>query len=423
MSITSPVHFEVELDPAPSVARFRERCWITFPSIEQDSVLVQVRVELNDRHEKEAEALRLFGGGRTALDLKYRVEINLASHRERMLRLIDRLYAFTEDEAQRETALAMRKDVLLPIGDAAVRNAFMPIEVEGRNLFRRLFYHVDSFEQRNPSDTQLLREVLRSVFARENAIVVETTRSELPWAFLYDDVELDPDNATTLDPARFWGFRHQLQEEVEGVEGAHVNLSYPPHLAAALCPRVDPLGEHIQQVFTPCPGRDFELRLVEDREDLLSLLAAPFEHDCFYFCGHAHHDDPPLPTTSAILFDQLRVTVDDIDNRGGPLFQKNPVVAFLNGCETSQLGTWSKDTVVGFLCRKSPARLCAITTTGRVPAAFARAIGIQFWRRFLAHASVGEALHGARLSLYEKYRNPLGLVYSILGRAETRLSR
>ena len=416
------IELEVEVDAAPAVARLREKCRLSIaPNGSQASI--DLTLPLNERYESEAEAIRLFSPDEKRLFLKYRVDIDLETHRQHMLKLVEQLYYLEGAESKREFALAMRRDFLAQLHDEDVRAAFMPIATHGRNVFRRLFQDVEIFEGYSQSDKPLLLDVLRSAFGRENAIVVRTPMSLFPWAFLYDDGRLTFEDATTLELGRFWGFRHQIQEEVEGV-APRVSMTHSPRVVAAVCPQVDPQRVHNDEAFGSRDSLVIEVRTVGDKQDLLSILASPFEHDCFYFCGHSFQDSPPVQATSAILFDGIKLTVDEIDGKGGPQFLRNPVLAFFNGCETSPVGSWSKETLAGFLCHKGDSRVCAVTTTGKVPAALARALGVQFWRRFLnKSASVGEALQGARLTLLAKYGNPLGLLYTVLGRGDIRLER
>lgn len=416
------LELEIEIDAAPAVARLREKCRLSIAVPNNSQALIELTLPLNERYESEARAIRFFSPDEKRLSLQYRVDIDLEAHRLQMLRLIDQLYYLEGAEPRRELALAMRRDFLEQFHDADVRAAFMPIAKLGRTVFRRLFQDVEVFGGYSQSDMPLLRDVLRSALGRENAIVVRTPMSLFPWAFIYDDGRLTVEDATTLELDRFWGFRHQIQEEVEGV-APKVSMTHPPRIVAAVCPRVDPQRVHKAEAFGVGESLVIDVRTVEDKQDLLSILASPFEHDCFYFCGHSFQDAPPVQATSAILFDGIKLTVDEIDEMGGPQFLRNPVLAFFNGCETSPAGSWSKETLAGFLCHKGDSRVCAVTTTGKVPAAVARALGVQFWRRFLKDASVGEALQGARLILLTKYGNPLGLLYTILGRGDTRLVR
>jgi hypothetical protein len=97
------------------------------------------------------------------------------------------------------------------------------------------------------------------------------------------------------------------------------------------------------------------------------------------------------------------------------------VFVFLNGCETTPLNVWNKNSLAGLLCLQGQCRVCCVTSFAEVPVAFGRRFGQLFWARFLAGATVGQALLGARRDLLDELNNPLGLLYTLFGRAEARL--
>jgi hypothetical protein len=99
------------------------------------------------------------------------------------------------------------------------------------------------------------------------------------------------------------------------------------------------------------------------------------------------------------------------------------VLAFLNGCATSPLNTWNGDSFAGFLCMKGGRRVACVTSFAEIPVAFGAALAQRFWAAFLDGKTLGEALLGARRDLLAAYHHPLGLLYTVFGRVETRIMR
>lgn len=381
--------------------------------IDEDSpgvLYVRVGVRLDARSRAERLARAAFAPDST-LDLCYCVEMNLAAERRV---LVDRIHTMYRRHPIHTALTAAR---LAAIPDDQLRAAFAPIAAQGASIFRRLF-QPDRFESHTDEDAPILRAALRSALSREQILVIKSPEPLFPWAFLYDGA-FDELDLRTLDLGHFWGFHHQIQEEVDGVS-RHVRISAPPAVVAAVCPAVDRAGEH----------RNGPLgKLAEDRITWVDSVVAlekklgAFDADCLYFFGHAAQDDPPIPTTSYLTVNGLPLTVERVARENGPRFTKPLVLAFLNGCGTGPLNTWNRDSVAGFLCFAGNRRVACVTTFAEVPAAFASALAQRFWTGFLAGRMLGESLRDARRALLAEYNNPLGLLYTVLGRVETRITR
>jgi len=100
--------------------------------------------------------------------------------------------------------------------------------------------------------------------------------------------------------------------------------------------------------------------------------------------------------------------------------QGNPVV-FLNACRTSQVNpTYFRSLARHFL--SSGAR-ALIATECEVPDSFAADFSKEIYRRFLRHKPLGECVFAARHHFQSKFKNPLGLLYSLYGPPNVRLER
>lgn len=352
------------------------------------------------------------------LEVRHLAELNLEAERNA---LSDR---FTHLYRKSELAADLRAPQLVSLREPAekanqLRRAMMPVAVRGRSVYRRLLEPGELLNY-SDADAPLVRAALRSALRRDHLVVIKSPVSLFPWTFLYGGEGLDKDDLTTLDLTRFWGFRHQIQEEVEGAS-PRVRLPGAPVIAAAVSPDQDAAAEHRRGPLGKlAEGAPERVQWIDSAAKLRGAITH-FPGDCLYFFGHALQDDPPTPTTSALRLQDLDVTVEEICEERGPRFDRPLVLVFLNGCETTPLNVWNKDSFVGLLCLRGDRRVCCVSTFAEVPAAFARRFAQRFWERFLDKATLGAALLGARRDLLEELLSPLGLVYTLFGRIETRI--
>ncbi|UQA57091.1 CHAT domain-containing protein [Polyangium aurulentum] len=378
---------------------------------------VTLTIPLDPNEPDERAAIEQFAPEDRTLDVRYLARINLAAEREELSR------RFAETYRKHPIRKHLTAPELGQVPDELLRDAFTPIAAQGHSVFQRLFEPPDergALLSHGEDDDPLVRRALASALARPHRVVLKSPLSLFPWAMLYDDARIDENDLSTFDARRFWGFRHVLQEEIPGAAMA-VRLPQAPRVVAAVCPEVDAADEHRQGPLG---------KLAEARPDGVSWLGsaealrrelANFDGDCLYFYGHAVQADPPTPTTSYLRLDGINLTAYAIRKDGGPNFKRRPVLAFLNGCETKPLHVWDESSIAGLLCLRGGGRVCAVTTFAEVPVAFGRRFGQLFWERFLGGDNVGVSLQRARAAMLEQYQNPLGLLYALLGRAETRL--
>jgi len=390
----------------------RDKLSIFLSKDEQGKLDVLLIVPLSPEIEPEKKAIDEFAPNRT-LHVHYTVAMDLDAERSQLSESFAKMYR------NHPVKHRLLSKTLEPLPDDELRSAFTPIAAQGRSIYRRLF-NPTSYADYDENDAPLIRAVVLSALKRDQIIVIKSPVSLFPWAFLYADEALNMDDQTTFDPARFWGFRHILQTEIEGVS-RRVLLDSPPRVIAAICEEVDTTQEHRSGPLSDLEsaGR-VSMEWVHSTAGLNSALK-DFQGDCLYFYGHVEHRERPTPTTSCVKLGGQKLTVEQIDNAEGPKFAKDLVIAFLNGCESAPPTVWNEATVAGFLCLRGKHRVCCITTFAEVPGSFSAALAQRFWEGFLTGRSLGEALLDARTALFNEYRSPLGLLYMIFGRAETRL--
>lgn len=357
------------------------------------------------------EAALITVTGQTAVRVHYKLRCDFDRERARLTDLVRRAY---RDGSLGE---ALRARSVATLSPSDLRALLKDVASQGDRLHRLLFdfpAHLELRTGRPQAFTADIRAVLRRAFLAPRIVHVEGDAPLFPWNFLYQHTTpLDDLDPASFDVAGFWGLRHEVQHEVEQMTTT-LRLPAAPRIVAAVCPDVAVIEpDH--------PLRRPETEFVDDVINLRHRLR-DFGADCLYFFGHASHGAPPVPDTSKISLRGAPLSVTALGQGGGPRFQREPVLVFLNGCGTGDLREWSEDTIIGYLAHRGDNRLCCVTTAAEVPTGFASAFAREFWQRFLVAGSpLGAALLATRRALLAAYNNPLGLLYEVIGQVDTHL--
>ena len=380
--------------------------------VDTNSLDVLLSVPLDPRLDEDAALIQDFGTH--TLDVHYSVRLNLANERKALASKLLSLYNSPEGGI-------LRQDPLQCLTQEQLRKVLCPLADQGWSIFHRLF---DIREPRgfSRSDGPRVAAGARKILDRGHPWVIKVLRGNellFPWAFLFDDERFSPTNLSTLDPSRFLGFRCEIQEDMETL-ASRIKLPSSPSIVAAICPQVDGGRHHAPD--HPLQKSNVTLIPVTSAPDLGDQLA-DFNGDCLYFYGHSQNSSHSVPHDSWVQLNGVKLSVTDLDSRYcAPRFHQDLVVAFLNGCRTSPLGQWNDSSVVGFLCRHGDHRLCCVATVAEVPQSFAAEFARHFWDAFLLQGQpIGQSLLFARRTMLQQKQNPLGLVYTLFGRVDTRL--
>ena len=388
------------------------------------TLVVTLSLPLDPNYPSEASAIEHFGlgqGNDGYLSIQYSLSMNFEVGRHELDTEVSNIYGDEENEI-------LGKEELEIVGKRQLRKLLAPLATLGANTFYRLFLD-EEIKLLRPNETHraIVRGAVSSIFSRSQIISIETQVSPgqkstplFPWAFLYDDRNFDSSNQSTLDPMRFWGFRHVIQEELE-CTATIKKLPPMPSILTAVCSHADNAQWHkrSEHALVKHNGSITEAPTVNE----LGKALAACDADCFYFFGHAYQPNPPIQTKSCLMLRGQSLTVDDLNRRyQAPHFNKNPVLAFLNGCRTSPLHVWDKESIAGFICEKEDQKVCCVSTVASVPASVAAMFGCHFWKLFLNRKlPVGDAVLKTRRVLLRKWNNPLGLLYTVFGSVDTRV--
>jgi hypothetical protein len=373
--------------------------------VDANEVEVRLSLPLDETSADERAVSPLAQDGR--LDVRYLVEMDIRAERAALARQLAAMYRTAEGQHLVGT---------IPLTPAQLRRVLAPLALQGWSILDRLLF--SAAPRGYPDHAELVQRAVRSALSRPQIIDVVSSEPLFPWALLFDGRAFNPTELSTLDPERFWGFQHEIQERSEGTSPL-CQLPARPKIVKSVCSEADAQGWHAASTH-PLVRYDHVVTsaTVPDLEQMLGS----FESDCLYFFGHAGHDsDPPVPATSWIKLRGVQLTVATLQARRAPRFGNELVVVFLNGCRTSPLGAWNAGSLLGYLCKYGGGRVCCLATVAEVPEDFAAQLARYFWEGFVfERRPIGQALLEARRAmLRDPPHSPLGLVYTLLGRADT----
>jgi hypothetical protein len=240
---------------------------------------------------------------------------------------------------------------------------------------------------------------------------------------------------TVVCPLRFWGYKHQIEVPVQQVTeraAAEVPAAAPPKrdrpvkIAVAINRKL-PLAKEHEDRFTQLLQRHataaaLEGAIVDDRDTLKDTLRDG-QPDIVYLYCHAfarnQFADGTISGPNLGFGDETdESALIAAPNLTGAAWKRAPLV-FLNGCSTVGFNPCAPSRfVVQFVrTRRAGALIGTEVTVWEILAA---EMAETFLDAFLANATAGDALRRARRLLLLK-NNPLGLVYTLYGKAELTL--
>ena len=261
-----------------------------------------------------------------------------------------------------------------------------------------MLYDYVGFDSTQPSEAYTLcPRFLRALAAGEDLEAVECFTGSCA----------SRGSATVVCPSGFWGYRHRLAMPVSVVDApdSPVAIGFDergPSVVLAASTDFELVLPHTAAVMKLCP----RLLTATTREDTLRLMREAGVHLVYFYCHGGVQDRVPFlkvggpgerGITSDLLFsERIRWT------------SPRPLV-FINGCRTTALEPETAIELVSGLVRRAHAS-GVIGTEITVFEPLARDFAEAYLARFLAGATVGEAVRGARLALLAG-GNPLGLAY------------
>jgi hypothetical protein len=290
----------------------------------------------------------------------------------------------------------------------------------GRQVFTLLFENGDSGLQ---TVGRLLADALH---ADEQIIRVQSDDLFVPWSMLYTP----PDPTVNLEavgapwsPDCFWGYRHLVEHTISQAPGfdARIRPTGDRLITGMIIDRGLDTQFPKQRCIAPLV-EFFEGRTTvvfrESREVLATHLSQREVADQIsYFCCHASFNG--LQQAELTLGDGIRIiTLDFQEWLANRTLESGPIV-FVNGCQGGKLASLFY-TSFGKVLLEAGAN-CLIGPQIEVSPLFAREYALEFFRRFLAGARIGDVAHDLAREFIDTLKNPLGLVVSLYRGLDTHI--
>ena len=278
-----------------------------------------------------------------------------------------------------------------------------------------------------------------------------------PWSILHPPVPAD----TPVDPLRFWGARYQIEQVTKGpkkdrIDDRPINVLFALDSTFGDAPSQKKMFEDYQ---TASKGELVVSSPISDRKTLADyLIRDPSAHLLYFYChGYAAtrpgvlmadgvkalktmiedirqkstEGDSPTATALEKLMEltskmagESWIYLGDSEVKEAELrllrfFARRRPIVFLNMCQSADLvPSMSSGLVHLFLDHNASA---VVGTESPMTGVFADAFARMVLDQLFAGDNIGTSLWKARRHFLTKGRNPLGLAYTLYGRADANL--
>jgi hypothetical protein len=295
------------------------------------------------------------------------------------------------------------------------------LALAGHKLFTSVF------ELACDDDLPKLAAKVREVLHAPCCIAINSADFFIPWSMLYTqppDKEPLAIDGSNWDLRGFWGYSHIVQQSprqinlegriVPGVTGdLPFSVNYDDRLPITLDAKI---GDHIRMVSklagSACVKRtkkgELAIALTRDRPKLERIL---------YFYCHGHGSSSAGSASTGVP--RLSLKDGDVKASDFELWAKGApptgALIIINACQGGQMTTLFYKSFAQQLLKEGAVGLIGAQID--VPAVFASAYGELLLQQFMARGSssvrLGPVLRKVNRTMWDTYKNPLGLVYSL----------
>lgn len=308
--------------------------------------------------------------------------------------------------------------------EPSLLNSLAPrLALAGDKLFNSIF-ELDC-DDCLPDVARTLRTLLRT----SRYIAVTSAKFFLPWGMLYThpaaNEELYPDGSN-WDKRGFWGYQHIIQHSPEAFDTESrirpnstgevaLSVNFDDRLSVAL--KLPSIEEHIKSV--SALGGQACIRRTTKREIAAVFVRerASLEPILYFYC-HGHGSSSgglPILSSPCLKFTDGDISASDFKNWAkGKKLPTKPLV-MINACQGGQMTTLFYESFANELLKEGAIGLIGAQID--VPAVFASAYGqlllTDFFSRDEGVVRLGPLMRSVNQRMWDKYNNPLGLVYSL----------
>jgi hypothetical protein len=303
------------------------------------------------------------------------------------------------------------------------QNAAPRLAKAGENLFASIF------EIKCDDGLREIGQALRTLSLKDRYIAITSNSFFLPWGMLYthpiEGATLKADGSN-WEKKGFWGYRHIVQQTPEkyklenGIQtnaAGEVTLSinFDDRLSGTMnLPSVD---EHIQ--FLGQLGAKIKRTRKSELEIVFTENRCNLERILYFYChGHGSSNAESSLSLKPPHLELTDDTVTALDFERWAKGERLPTspLMFINACQGGQMTTLFYKSFAVELLKEGAVGLIGAQID--VPAVFGAEYAKQMFSGFLARNKTGKVRLGPLLrrinrTMWDRHKNPLGLVYSL----------
>ncbi|GAA3005486.1 hypothetical protein [Actinokineospora diospyrosa] len=305
-------------------------------------------------------------------------------------------------------------DLSAPAEHERADRAALALARAGYTLFCLLFANGDAGLK------EIADHLTRALRGGEHVITVESDDVFVPWCMLYVPLS-DQDSVWASGyrwrPEGFWGYQHLVEHNFSRWPGFDSRIALPGALA-----RVGLNVDHrVDEEYPPtpyvAPVVDFftENAVTTVRTSKVALAEAmrdpAFADHIVYFGCHGRVGGTDERAYLVLADDEKIYGTEVLAWLSGMALPSSPVV-FVGACQGGQLASVFYPAFGHHLLHHG-AR-CLVGPQIDLPRAFARVYALRLFAAFLVpHTRLGDAVRGLTREFLDRYRNPLGLIFSL----------
>jgi hypothetical protein len=282
------------------------------------------------------------------------------------------------------------------------------------------------FETECDHGLERLASALRAIMSEPRHLHVISKALFLPWGMLYTHPiagELLKPDGSNWKKEGFWGYQHIIQHSPEkcelntricSIEGkVPLSINYDERISTKL--DLPDINHHFDFI-AKLSGHEVRRTKKIELEEGFTKGRSELERIVYFYChgqGSTNDSEISLGETKLILTDGAVSAFDFKLWAKNKKLPTNPLL-FINACQGGQMTTMFYKSLAAELLEQGAVGLVGAQVD--IPAVFATVYARCIFRSFLSRkepARLGPLLRRANQIFWDKYHNPLGLVYSL----------
>lgn len=291
------------------------------------------------------------------------------------------------------------------------------IEVEDHQLALFKLAQAGKFAFNTIFNSQIAKDIIFTALQNARVVQIISDGLSLPWELLYDGGSINE-----VEISHFWGMKYLFCHSII-TDSNDFNWSpeiYSDRFRVGLITNTNLDG--VKEIEIPCLEKFSEKEIINlqilpklikkdetqtEIEKFISFLINPRE--LYHFACHSKTDSDSPRNTRFIIDEDFSVTIESF--KANDFMLADGPFIILNACRTGSISHLHSFDWASIFCQIGARGV--ISTLIEIPDSFAATFIIQFYEKILRGETVGKSLFQTRLDFWEKFKNPLGLAYTL----------